>query len=255
MAVDVIRGDVVHEVRHDLESFFWLLIWLVLRHTAHDDAQGNLACSSLFDGDTDAVCASRKSDFLARRKRLMVSGNGPLSRLINEFRKLCKYNDSSLSKFRPLTYARVLRLFKEALDSEDWPKNDRAKPFLLPQDDANDGASFPTGSRRHESNIRSSQVASDLPDSREVRSASRAASRKGRTDGQPRRSAPPPAEKQCSTKGGTNVTTTASSSRSRKRSREQYGASDAGEGSKRTKTDSNQRRATARRKKRRTTSA
>ncbi|EPT03319.1 hypothetical protein FOMPIDRAFT_1046874 [Fomitopsis schrenkii] len=33
-AVDLLsRGEVVHEVRHDLESFFWLLIWILLRHT------------------------------------------------------------------------------------------------------------------------------------------------------------------------------------------------------------------------------
>lgn len=233
----------MHEVRHDLESFFWLLIWLVLRHTTHNDAQGNLACSSLFDGDTDAICASRKSDFLARRKRLAVRGNEPLSQLINEYRKLCKYNDSSLSKFKPLTYARVLHLFKKALDSKDWPKNDdRARPFLLPKDDGNDGVSFPSGSRRHESNIRSSQIASDRSGSREVKGASHA----GR-ESRPRRSIPPPTENLGSSRGGRNATTAASSSRSRKRSREQLDASDtAGDladgGSKRTRTDSSQRR-------------
>ncbi|EPT01863.1 hypothetical protein FOMPIDRAFT_1023099, partial [Fomitopsis schrenkii] len=34
-AIDLLSpGDAVHEVRHDLASFFWLFIWILLRHTA-----------------------------------------------------------------------------------------------------------------------------------------------------------------------------------------------------------------------------
>ncbi|KAI0733683.1 hypothetical protein C8Q72DRAFT_966962 [Fomitopsis betulina] len=33
MAIEILKTNVTHDVRHDLESFFWLLLWAVLRYT------------------------------------------------------------------------------------------------------------------------------------------------------------------------------------------------------------------------------
>ncbi|KAJ7134503.1 hypothetical protein C8R44DRAFT_427053 [Mycena epipterygia] len=48
-------GEVVHEPKHDLESFYWLLVWIVLRYTAHTDEAGALACHELFEIRKPAV--------------------------------------------------------------------------------------------------------------------------------------------------------------------------------------------------------
>ncbi|KAJ7044555.1 hypothetical protein C8F04DRAFT_942097, partial [Mycena alexandri] len=37
--------------QHDLESFYWLLVWLLLRHTDHFHIDGPDACSGVFDGE------------------------------------------------------------------------------------------------------------------------------------------------------------------------------------------------------------
>ncbi|PFH44644.1 hypothetical protein AMATHDRAFT_11279 [Amanita thiersii Skay4041] len=51
-----------HETKHDLESFFWLLVWLILRHTEY--TQSLLSCSELFDIINSKNAISQKHGFL-----------------------------------------------------------------------------------------------------------------------------------------------------------------------------------------------
>ncbi|KAJ7497689.1 hypothetical protein FB451DRAFT_955550, partial [Mycena latifolia] len=37
-----------HEVKHDLESFYYLLIWLVLRHTDHQHPDAEYVLPGVF---------------------------------------------------------------------------------------------------------------------------------------------------------------------------------------------------------------
>ncbi|KAK7048063.1 hypothetical protein R3P38DRAFT_1849816 [Favolaschia claudopus] len=41
-----------HGTHHDLESFYWLLVWMTLRHVAHTHPSGDHACGDLFDTST-----------------------------------------------------------------------------------------------------------------------------------------------------------------------------------------------------------
>lgn len=44
MAMEVIFfAGTIHDVRHDLETFFWLLVWVLLRHTNHEHEEGRHA--------------------------------------------------------------------------------------------------------------------------------------------------------------------------------------------------------------------
>ncbi|GBE83593.1 predicted protein [Sparassis crispa] len=131
MAIEPIKKRVViHGAHHDLESFYWLLIWLVLRHTAHDSPKGARQCSLLFFHDDDWVCASQKAGWLGDPTCLGVPGNAPLTWLLGELTKLCYRGQSTLE--RPavlLTYDAVLEKFETALSMDGWPEDDHAIPF------------------------------------------------------------------------------------------------------------------------------
>ncbi|OBZ70715.1 hypothetical protein A0H81_09148 [Grifola frondosa] len=121
------QGDVIHQVNHDLESFYWVLIWIVLRHTAHNDPEGKLARDSLFKaGQYAGRVALMKLGWLTEDS-VIVEGNPPLSVLLRDFTRLClkqfirSKNDQDGD---PLTYEAVLKIFDDALASDGWPEND-----------------------------------------------------------------------------------------------------------------------------------
>ncbi|KAJ7172088.1 hypothetical protein C8R46DRAFT_1190073 [Mycena filopes] len=58
-----------HEAWHDLESFYWLIIWVILRYTAHTHIDKNAACHNLFDARD-----------VATMKRGWLSKNIPLKK-------------------------------------------------------------------------------------------------------------------------------------------------------------------------------
>ncbi|KAH9910421.1 uncharacterized protein B0H18DRAFT_469202 [Fomitopsis serialis] len=157
MAVEVLRGrGIVHQARHDLESFFWLLVWLVFRHTRHDHPDPHSLMKVLFDGPSDIACAGQKRGFFG--SDFAVHDNEPLSNLLNEFSNLCEGNShrsASTPAPSPLTYAAVLDIFDRALARTDWPENDAAIPFkpagdndTAPLHEARDGSTWmSTGSQ------------------------------------------------------------------------------------------------------------
>ncbi|KAJ7149355.1 hypothetical protein C8R46DRAFT_524650 [Mycena filopes] len=50
VAIELLENENLrHEPWHDLESFYWLLIWVILRYTYHGHDDGNAACHNLFD--------------------------------------------------------------------------------------------------------------------------------------------------------------------------------------------------------------
>ena len=138
MAIDLLSTDeVVHELRHDLESFFWVLVWIVLRHTTH--SLGKKACNNLFNGENEEQCKGQKVGFLGGNpKPLVVAFNEPLTNLIKEFRLACR-NNNTLDSDRPsdpLTHRKVLKIFDDALAQEGWPtEKDHARSFRIPDDE------------------------------------------------------------------------------------------------------------------------
>ncbi|KAH9922502.1 uncharacterized protein B0H18DRAFT_910291 [Fomitopsis serialis] len=141
MAVEVLSGHVTHEARHDLESFYWLLVWIVLRHTAFIHPNGEWAWHELFGAGTIASCCTLKESWLKRGYTpVMVMQNMPLTTLLEEFRQLCKTNfDNEDLKKQCMTHEDVLNIFNKALENPGaWPQDDRAKPWTLPKSDQSD---------------------------------------------------------------------------------------------------------------------
>ncbi|OBZ70661.1 hypothetical protein A0H81_09119 [Grifola frondosa] len=137
MAIGILQsqGDVIHQVHHDLESFYWVLIWIVLRHTAHNDPERELACDGLFVLAGASKVARMKEGWVLHQP-VTVKDNPPLSVLLHDFTKLClsqftrSKNDQDKN---PLTYEAVLKIFDDALASDGWPENDPALLFDLPE--------------------------------------------------------------------------------------------------------------------------
>jgi len=129
MAVEILEETSVHEARHDLESFFWLLVWIVLRHTVHDRPGGKLGPTGFFYPVYEDQCPDQKRGWLGRWQPITVTDNRPLSFLIQELKELCRRNSlTSQESVVPLTYEVVLAKFHEALAYEDWPEDDAAIP-------------------------------------------------------------------------------------------------------------------------------
>ena len=153
MAIEILKTHVTHDARHDLESFFWLLLWAVLRYTTTTCDPPNQLYAIIFGSHTDASSASAKFSFLGNDMDWVVQDNKPLTTLVQKFKNLCCLSVQwplTPNAAVPLTYEAVLELFDEALADPDWPQNDPALPFKMPTHaatTATQGGSRVTGSR------------------------------------------------------------------------------------------------------------
>ena len=151
MAIEILDTHVAHDVRHDLESFFWLLLWVVLRYTATTCDPPKEPYVSIFGAQTDSNSAWMKTSFLFRDMDWEVRDNKPLTTLVQKYKRLCYMSmrrpsaESDSGQAVPLTYEAVLALFDEAIIASDWPQDDRALPFKMPQ--ATDTSATQGGSR------------------------------------------------------------------------------------------------------------
>ncbi|KAH9884212.1 hypothetical protein C8Q73DRAFT_796335 [Cubamyces lactineus] len=139
MAIDLLdpmAKAALHTYRHDLESFFWVLLWIVLRHTAHNHANGKAACDTFFPFGNDSQATTIKRGFLGGH-RLEITNNMPLTVLLAKFKIMVSratiVEDPLLGDMNtrvPLTYDSVLEIFNEALARDDWPENDASIPYV-----------------------------------------------------------------------------------------------------------------------------
>ena len=153
MAVEILSTYVAHDVRHDLESFFWLLIWVVLRYTETTCWPLYEEYIFLFGCQTEKQSEAAKRTFLTKPILWKVVNNAPLTDLVMKYKRLCRWAlpelDEPTSKPEPLTYENVVALFDEALARPDWPQNDHAIPFKMPSKahPTEDGSQPASGSR------------------------------------------------------------------------------------------------------------
>ncbi|EPS95933.1 hypothetical protein FOMPIDRAFT_7878, partial [Fomitopsis schrenkii] len=129
MAIDILEADATHDVRHDLESFFWLLLWVVLRYTATTCFPPNEPYETVFGAHTDNLSACVKYNFLRREMYWEVKGNKPLTTLIRKYKQLCYFSlrrPLEPGGEIPLTHDAILDLFNEALADPGWPHDDHA---------------------------------------------------------------------------------------------------------------------------------
>ncbi|KAJ7439811.1 hypothetical protein B0H11DRAFT_555038 [Mycena galericulata] len=146
MAIAIIKNTTTHDAHHDLESFYWLLIWMILRHTRHTDPNGRLGCSSVFDPPgtvtklgwiQGATPIAESALFtLAEQLRAGTIDQNPTKRITK--RRPPGNNAAATARTTtnavdPLTYEFVLYSFLEAIESEDWPTpDDPALKFVVP---------------------------------------------------------------------------------------------------------------------------
>ncbi|KAJ7368230.1 hypothetical protein DFH08DRAFT_19276 [Mycena albidolilacea] len=122
-----------HECHHDLESFYYLLVWILLRHADHD--AGAIACSRLFDGEIEQVF-NQKWSWLSEHvmsgdaPRLVILNNTPVTTLVQTLTRTF-YTQNTFGG-TVATHASVLSAFDTALASLDWPDGDAARKFIPP---------------------------------------------------------------------------------------------------------------------------
>ncbi|KAH9945556.1 hypothetical protein B0H21DRAFT_892220 [Amylocystis lapponica] len=123
--LDLEGEEVMYLLQHDLESFYWVLVWIVLRHTRYTHPNGPTTCHKLFGGEDEFACRAAKLEWINSRRFVDVKDNEPLTSLLATLTRLVRdaHNNSE-----QLTYDSVLELFEEALLMDGWPTDDKAIP-------------------------------------------------------------------------------------------------------------------------------
>ncbi len=121
MSIDMLEGksNFVHEPPHDLESFYWVLLWVIFRHTVH--TLGQSICEAVFSHGDDRRARALKFDWLKSQDKLKIANNRPLSRLLRRFRALVY---AQLQTGTGLDHDAVLEIFEDALTTDGWPTAD-----------------------------------------------------------------------------------------------------------------------------------
>lgn len=118
---------VLHHPHHDLESAYWVLLWVILRHTdckrRGKNQSGKQACASLFKWDESSTGYALKQIWVTNMSTVDVTDNVPLTTLMTRFVDLiCQQMVTKiLKKDNVLTHDVVLALFDEALALDGWP--------------------------------------------------------------------------------------------------------------------------------------
>ena len=135
MAIEVLCDDQprdTREARHDLESFYWLLIFVVLRHRPCCIFRGDPeTCYRILFKQGEHDNSGKHQWISMKAMPIKVMANEPLTKLLEDLRQLCKTNyrsnDRALNA-RWMTHEDFLRAFDEALQHrEQWPPADCAQ--------------------------------------------------------------------------------------------------------------------------------
>ncbi|KAI0706446.1 hypothetical protein C8Q76DRAFT_682816 [Earliella scabrosa] len=174
IAIELLQhAGAVHNVHHDLQSFYWVFIWVVLRHTAYSHHLGKEACARYFKFGNDEASWGAKLQLLwSPSNSITVPQNAPLTRLIDAFTSLVRdcVITSRQGADSPLTHDAILKLFDEALASEGWPEGDAAIPVTLEDTRKTDlhfdtKAGAPSGSKRSKTSSMKRKEKHDADDS------------------------------------------------------------------------------------------
>ncbi|KAJ6584798.1 hypothetical protein B0H19DRAFT_396976 [Mycena capillaripes] len=94
MAIQLLEQEnVVHLPEHDLESFFWLITWMILLHTHHNHKDGGLACHQLFDAEGPADI---KRGWIVKQLTPLDNKQSPLFLLTSILRELVLAQNPSI---------------------------------------------------------------------------------------------------------------------------------------------------------------
>ena len=144
MAVELLSPahDTLHEPHHDLESFYWVLVWVVLRHTdctlQEFKLSGQLGCKRLFNALDNYARLDCKRSWISQAFNpshgLDVARNAPLTELLKRFKSLIARVILYIDTPQSFTHQAVLAVFDEALAMDGWPQNDWNPCTLLDMD-------------------------------------------------------------------------------------------------------------------------
>ncbi|KAI1792101.1 hypothetical protein LXA43DRAFT_1060897 [Ganoderma leucocontextum] len=152
--IDAGSDPIIHAIRHDLEPFYWALLWVVLRHTKHrlknrKDQSRQQTCAKVFkQGDADDASMAKVYWLVVNVQHLTIFRNSPLTDLMREFGSLVAGLVKNSGK--SLDYDNVLALFDNAL-AGSWPEVDDGPLDYIPPDlrTVNEFSSFEARSSDH----------------------------------------------------------------------------------------------------------
>ncbi|KAF7308892.1 Protein kinase domain-containing protein [Mycena kentingensis (nom. inval.)] len=132
------QHPVRHDLRHDLESVYWLLLWYVLRNTAHNHPEREHACDSLFFEDG----ANRKPAWFSQANyEVPVHPTWPMHQVVQGldiqvipqiFRPPAHAHLINFTWTRsPIVPENFANVFKSALDTGLWKTDDKSIPYSL----------------------------------------------------------------------------------------------------------------------------
>ncbi|CAK5268325.1 unnamed protein product [Mycena citricolor] len=135
------RKNFKHGSHHDLESLFWLLYWMGVRHTKHHLPAGDRACTELFDSRAPET----KKGTIADTAKFSLDGRNGFHVIVNFIRRdvfqqnlepqpEIDHKSDNLTMIRRLmTHEATLKDFRVALDrlTYNWHENDGALQVVV----------------------------------------------------------------------------------------------------------------------------
>ncbi|KAF8996046.1 hypothetical protein BDQ17DRAFT_1365002 [Cyathus striatus] len=118
---------------HDLESFYWVMVWILLRHSAHNHVDGASACTEPFDQASDGLAGKVKQAWIFQFKEpLEIPSNKPLTDLMKQLRKVFgEYHRMRNNHPGHEMFAQSLDI---AIKSSEWPSSDCAIFYTRPNE-------------------------------------------------------------------------------------------------------------------------
>ncbi|KAJ7475869.1 hypothetical protein FB451DRAFT_1397263 [Mycena latifolia] len=148
----------LHHLKHDLESFYWLLVWILLRHTEHDYP---LTCRNVFDHANNGLAFIAKQGWIVG-VTFVIPGNEPLTRLLEDLRDIFEAQSKRRDPVES-THEMVLDAFEKALNMEGWPEADASIPFIPPIENDEIGESITTQTGGNQSGLGTDATGSESP--------------------------------------------------------------------------------------------
>ncbi|KAJ7457647.1 hypothetical protein B0H11DRAFT_1873656 [Mycena galericulata] len=151
LAIQILKNKQrpAHTAGHDLESVYWLLVWIILRHT-HYPGRDSTACHRLFDHEQETAL-DRKQGWLGKATpldkelplmaaadwlRILVQKQNPVVQAPADtaFELPSEVAQSSTppAPAKEISHQTVLGLLDRALALPGWPENDKAILFVPP---------------------------------------------------------------------------------------------------------------------------
>ncbi|KAF8997893.1 hypothetical protein BDQ17DRAFT_1428788 [Cyathus striatus] len=134
---DVIQLQLIklaHMAHHDLESFYWVLVWILLRYANHNHKHGDKACTRLFDHADNEDAKTYKEHWLCMpgREPLTIKENIPLNTILEDIQEIVRRPFfMKKNKIYP-THNEFVGILHEMINVSGWPDDDSKNNYRRP---------------------------------------------------------------------------------------------------------------------------